>query len=73
MQYLNKLSLYIKKRRKELGVSLNRFCIENEIDSSCLSKFENQKQQILPLTLIKIANGFNQSLAEFLTDFEKEL
>ncbi|MDD3437594.1 MAG: helix-turn-helix transcriptional regulator [Candidatus Gastranaerophilales bacterium] len=73
MQYLNKLSLYVKKRRKALGISLNRFCIDNEIDSSCLSKFENQKQQVLTSTLIKIAKGFNQTLAEFLADFEKEI
>ena len=73
MQYLVKLSQYIRNRRKSLGISLNQFCIENEIDSSCLSKFENQKQQVLISSLIKIANGFNQTLAEFLTEFEKEL
>lgn len=72
MQYLKKLSLYVKKRRRALGVSLNRFCIESEIDSASLSKFENQKQQVAISTLVKIASGFGQTPGEFLTDFEKE-
>lgn len=72
MQYLEKLACYIKKRRLYLGESLNQFCIECEIETSALSRFENNLQSMKIPNLIKIANRFGQTLAEFLTDFEKE-
>ena len=70
MQY-DKLGLYIKQRREKENISLNRFAIDNDIDSAILSRIENQKQNIKLNILVKIANGFNQTPAEFLSEFEK--
>jgi len=70
MQY-SKLGIYIKQRRFELGVSLNQFAIECEIDSAILSRIENSKQDIKMKVLKKIAHGFGDTPAEFLTKFEK--
>ena len=70
MQY-DKLGLYIKQKREKVSISLNRFSIDNDIDSAILSRIENLKQNIKLNILVKIANGFNQTPAEFLTEFEK--
>lgn len=72
MQYYKKISSYIKKRRLEKGISLNEFCIENELEAATLSRYENNKRKINLPNLVKIAKGFDQTVAEFLTDFEKE-
>lgn len=72
MQYYKYFSTYIKNRRIALGVSLNEFCFENELEPATLSRYENNKRSISLTNLIKIANGFNQSPSEFLADFEKE-
>lgn len=71
MQYYKNISSYIKQRRLEKGVSLNVFAIDNELEPATLSRYENGKRAINLMNLVKIANGFNQSLAEFLIDFEK--
>lgn len=70
MQY-DELGLYIKQRREKEAISLNKFAIDNDIDSAILSRIENLKQNIKLNILVKIANGFNQTPAEFLTEFEK--
>ena len=67
----HKLGLYIKLRRKQLGKSLNKFAFDVEIEPATLSRTENLKQDIFYTTLVKIADGFGQTPAEFLTDFEK--
>ena len=67
------ISLYIRQRRIEKGTSLNEFAIDNELEPATLSRYENGKRAINLMNLVKIANGFNQTLAEFLTDFEKNL
>lgn len=71
MQYYENIPGYIKKRRLERGLSLNEFCFENELEPATLSRYENGKRKISLYGLIKIAKGFNQTAAEFLTDFEK--
>lgn len=71
MQY-NELGLYIKQKRKKKGISLNKFAINNDIDSAILSRIENLKQDIKLNVLKKIANGFSQTPAEFLSEFEKD-
>lgn len=73
MQYYKNISSYIKKRRLEKGLSLNEFCFENELEPATLSRYENNKRKINLPNLVKIANGFNQTVAEFLTDFEKNI
>lgn len=72
MQYYKNISSYIKKRRLEKGLSLNEFCFENELESATLSRYENGKRKINLPNLVKIAKGFNQTVAEFLMDFENE-
>lgn len=71
MQYSN-LGKYIKRRRVELNISLNKFAVESDIDSAILSRIENLKQDIKLNVLYKIAKGFGQTPAEFLADYEKE-
>lgn len=71
MQYYKDISLYIKERRLEKGVSLNEFAINNELEPATLSRYENGKRGINLMNLVKIANGFEQTLSEFLADFEK--
>lgn len=72
MQRYKNIFSYIKQRRLEKGVSLNEFCFENEIEPATLSRYENGKRGISLMNLVKIANGFNQTLSEFLADFEKK-
>lgn len=72
MDYFEKLGLYIKKRRLETGLTLNKFCFENEIGPNTLSRYENGKREPKLSYVAKIANGFGQTLGEFLVEFEKE-
>ncbi len=69
MQY-NELGKYIKNKREELGVSLNKFAQDADIDCAILCRIENLKQGIKLNILEKIANNFNQTPAEFLKNFE---
>ena len=70
MQYY-KLGNFIRKQRENLGVSLNKFALDNDIDSAILSRIETQKQNIKINVLEKISKGFNMTPAEFLTKFEQ--
>lgn len=72
MQHYNNISSYIKQRRIETGLSLNEFAFNNELEPATLSRYENGKRAINLMNLVKIANGFNLSLAEFLTEFESK-
>lgn len=72
MQYYKNISSYIKQRRLKKGVSLNEFALDNDLEPATLSRYENGKRAINLMNLVKIAKGFNQTLAEFLNDFEKE-
>jgi len=70
MQHYENISLYIKERRLATGLSLNEFAFNNDLEPATLSRYENGKRAINLMNLVKIANGFNQSLAEFLANFE---
>lgn len=72
MQYSD-LGKYIRRKRTEAGVSLNGFAIANDIDPAILSRIENQQQNIKLNILEKIAKGFYQTPAVFLTEFEKDM
>lgn len=61
---------YIKLKRIALGIKLNKFAIENEIDQSVLSRLENKKFEIKYSVLEKIAKGFNMTPGEFLIEYE---
>lgn len=69
MDYKN-IGAYIKQRRTEKKISLNKFCIMNDMEPAILSRIENGLQGIKLEVLIKIAAGFNQTPAQFLLDFE---
>ena len=71
MQY-NELGKYIKNKRLQTGTTLNKFAIENDIEPAILSRIENLKQDIKMGILLKIANGFNMTPSEFLSEFEKD-
>ncbi len=70
MQYDN-IGNFIKTKRTLLGKTLNKFAIDNDIEPAILSRIENNKQDIKLKVLIKISKGFNQSLSEFISEFEK--
>ena len=70
MQYME-LGQYIKQKREISGISLNKFAFANDIDPAILSRIENKKQNIKLNILEKIARGFRQTPAEFLSEFEK--
>jgi len=72
MQY-KILGNYIRLRRQAIAKSLNEFAIDNDVDPAILSRIENLKQDIKMNVLKKIANGFSQTPAELLHDFENYL
>lgn len=72
MQYYN-IGTYIRGKREKLGLSLNRFCFDNELEPAMLSRIENNKQDIKLGALYKIAEGFKMTPAEFLTKYEKNI
>ncbi len=69
MQYDN-IGNFIRRKRTLLGKTLNNFAIDNDIEPAILSRIENNKQDIKLKVLVKIAKGFNQSLSEFISEFE---
>ena len=70
MQY-DELGKYIKLKREKLGISLNKFAQDADVDCAILCRIENQKQGIKLNILEKIANKFGKSPADFLKDFEE--
>ncbi len=71
MQY-TQLGDFIRNKRKNLNISLNTFSFDCGIEPATLSKFENGKSDILFGNLTKIAKGFNQTVAELLTEYENK-
>ncbi len=69
MQY-TELGIFIKTKREKNEISLNKFAITNDIEPAILCRIENLKQGIKLCVLEKIAKGFDQTPAEFLTEFE---
>lgn len=70
MQYSD-LGKYIKLKRQERGLSLNKFAVEAEIDPAILCRIENLKQGIKINVLENISNAFGMTPAKFLDEFEK--
>lgn len=69
MQY-SEIGKFIKFKREQTGLSLNKFATEAGIDSAVLSRTENLKQGIKLSTLYNIANALNTTPAKFLEEFE---
>jgi len=70
MQYRD-LGKFIKLKRLQRGISLNKFATEAEIDPAILCRIENLKQGIKINILENIARVFGMSPAKFLDEFEK--
>ena len=71
MQYSD-LGKFIKLKRTELGLSLNKFANTADIDPAILSRIENNKQGIKLNILINIAKVFETTPAKFLEEFENK-
>lgn len=71
MQYDN-FGLFIKSKRERMypELSLNEFALNIGVDSSTLSKIENQKQGMNKNTMVKFACGFNMLLSDFIREYE---
>jgi len=71
MQYDN-LGLFIKSKREKMypELSLNEFALNIGVDSSTLSKIENQKQGMNKNTMVKFARGFKMLLSDFVKEYE---
>ena len=73
MDYTENLSKFIKYKREKSRLSLNKFCIESKIETSSLSRYETRKRIPSVISLVKIAKFYNQSLSEFLKEYEEFL
>lgn len=70
MQY-SQLGKFIKEKRQQRGLSLNRFATEAEIDPAILCRIENLRQGIKLDVLEKIAFALEIKLSKFLAEYEK--
>lgn len=71
MQY-SELGEFIKSKRMQRGLSLNRLAIDAEIDPAILCRIENLKQGIKLNVLENIAFAFQMTLSEFFSEYEKK-
>ena len=67
------LGKFIKEKRENAGISLNKFAFANDVDPAILCRIENKKQNIKLNILVKIASGYGQTPAEFLAEFENSV
>lgn len=70
MQY-SELGTFIKNKRQQKGLSLNKFAMEAEIDPAILCRIENLRQGIKLEILEKIALAFDLKISEFLAEYEQ--
>lgn len=70
MQY-SQLGKFIKEKRQQRGLSLNKFATEAEIDPAILCRIENLRQGIKLEVLEKIAFALEIKLSKFLAEYEK--
>lgn len=70
MQY-SELGTFIKNKRQQKGLSLNKFAMEAEIDPAILCRIENLRQGIKLDVLEKIALAFDLKISEFLAEYEQ--
>lgn len=71
MQY-SELGEFIKSKRIQRGLSLNRLAIDAEIDPAILCRIENLKQGIKLNVLENIAFAFKMTLSDFFSEYEKQ-
>jgi len=70
MQYVN-VGKFIRRKRKEMNISLNTFALDSEVEVATLSRVETKNQGIKISFLAKIANNFGLTLSEFLAEYER--
>ena len=70
MQY-SQLGKFIKEKRQQRGLSLNKFATEAEIAPAILCRIENLRQGIKLDVLEKIAFALEIKLSKFLAEYEK--
>ena len=71
MQY-SELGKFIKDKRINAGISLNKLALDAEIDPAILCRIENLKQGIKLNILESISFAFNMKISEFLVEYEKK-
>lgn len=69
MQY-SELGKFIKIKREQSGMSLNKFANLAEIDPAIQCRIENMKQGIKINILESISRAFGMTPAKFLEEFE---
>lgn len=69
MQY-HELGKFIKYKRGQTGLTLNKFANAAEIDPAILCRIENLKQGIKINILENISNALKTTPAKLLTEFE---
>lgn len=69
----NKFGKFVRRKRLEKGITLNKFAIAAELDPAIISRIENGKQDTKLSVLAKIAKFYDLSPSELLSEFEKEL
>ena len=69
MQY-SELGKFIKMKREQSGLSLNKFANLAEIDPAIQCRIENMKQGIKINILESISRAFGTTPAKFLEEFE---
>ena len=69
MQYYE-LGKFIKLKRVQAGLTLNKFATEAEIDPAILCRIENCKQGIKISVLENISKALKTTPAKFLIEFE---
>lgn len=70
MQY-SQLGKFIKEKRQQRRLSLNKFATEAEIDPAILCRIENLRQGIKLDVLEKITFALDMKLSKFLAEYEK--
>ena len=69
MQYKN-FGKFLREKRINLGWSLNKFAIQNDIEPAIISRIENLQQDIKLQILVKIAIGFDMSVSDLIKEYE---
>lgn len=64
---------FLRKKRTEKKISLNKFAIMADIDSAIISRIENGKQDVKLFVLAKIAGVFDMTASEFLAEMEQSI
>lgn len=72
MQYKN-FGKFIREKREILGMSLNEFAFNCNIEPATLSRFETGKSDILFNNFVKLSKGFNKTPSEILVEFEQNI